>query len=179
MDRTVEIARALVAGLVFVTAAFHLWWGFPRTIVYLQGLGAITSQGIVPDPRPFLFVGFGVALLLGPYLVTRDTISLRRTYLAGASLMLLSFAFWVFWHGTGHGAFLTGTTAPTSEGHTHGGVLYTIYDHYVTTPTEGIIKSVELLAAGLFGFLLRRDPAVSDAPRTESTTVDSERPTGE
>jgi len=179
MDRTVKIARALVAGLVFVTAAFHLWWGFPRTIVYLQGLGAITSQGIVPDPRPFLFVAFGVVLLLGPYLVTRDVISLRRAYLAGVSLMLLSFAFWVFWHETGHGAFLTGTAAPTSEGHTHGGVLYTIYDHYVTTPTEGIIKSVELLAAGLFVWLFRNDPDAIRSTATGDRTVDDTNVAGE
>lgn len=172
MDRTVRIARAVVAGLVFVTAAYHLWWGFPRTIVYAQGLGAILNQGIVPDPRPFLFVAFGVALLAGPYLVTRDVLSLRRAYLAGLALVLLSFAFWIVWHETGHGAFLTGTPAPTSDGHSHGGVLYTIYDHYVTTPTEGIIKSVELLAAGLFGWLLRRDPAATDATTSEDRPVE-------
>lgn len=178
MDRTVRIARAVVAGLVFVTAAFHLWWGFPRAIVYAQGLGAILSQGIMPDPRPYLFVAFGVALLAGPYLVTRDVLSLRRAYLAGIALMILSFAFWIFWHETGHGAFLTGTPAPTDEGHTHGGILYTIYDHYVTTPTEGIIKSVELLAAGLFAFLLRRDPAARAIAQSDETE-DGQRPIGE
>lgn len=174
MDRSVRLARAVVAGLVFVTAAYHLWWGFPRMLVYLQGLGTLATRGVVPDPRPFLFVALAAALLAGPYLVTRDYLSLRRAYIAGVGLMLLSFAAWIFWHETGHGAFLTGLEAPEPEGHSHGGVLYTIYDHYVTTPIEGVVKSAELLAAGLFGWLLRRDPAANRAD--ESSVDDRESP---
>jgi hypothetical protein len=175
MDRSVRLARSVVAGLVFVTAAYHLWWGFPRMLVYLQGLGTLTSQGVLPDPRPFLFVAFAIVLLAGPYLVTRDYLSVRRAYLAGIALMLLSFVAWVVWHETGHGAFLTGLEAPEPEGHSHGGVLYTIYDHYVTTPIEGVVKSVELLAAGLFGWLLRRDPVASG---TDESSVDDGEPAG-
>lgn len=182
MDRSVRLARPVVAGLVFVTAAYHLWWGFPRTLIYLQGLGTLSRQGLIPDPRPFLFVAFALVLLVGPYLVTREYVSIRRAYQAGIALMILSFFAWIAWHETGHGAFLTGTPAPDSGGHSHGNVLVTIYDHYVTTPIEGVVKSVELLAAGLFGWLLRSDPAASGA---EESAVDdgespgSERATGE
>lgn len=174
MDRSVRLARPVVAGLVFVTAAYHLWWGFPRMLVYLQGLGTLASRGVVPDPRPFLFVAFAGVLLAGPYLVTRDYFSVRRAYQAGLALMLLSFVAWVVWHETGHGAFITGLPAPEPEGHSHGNVLFTIYDHYVTTPIEGVVKTVELLAAGLFGWLLRSDPAAdgSGVAEAESTAHD-------
>lgn len=179
MDRSVRIARAAAGGLVFVTASYHLWWGFPRMLVYLTGLESLTSQGLVPDPRPFLFVAFAVVLLVSPYLVTRDLLSLRRAYLIGIALMLLSFAAWVVWHETGHGALLPGIAAPEATGHSHGGVLYTIYDHYVTTPTEGIVKSVELLAAGLFAWLLRRDPAATGSQIPDDRSADRDRPASE
>jgi len=162
MERRVTVARAVAAGLVFVTASYHLWWGFPRSIIYLQGFDSLLTSGIPPDPRPFLFVAFAAALLAGPYLVTRDVVSLRRAYQLGVLLMGLSILAWIGWHETGHGAFLTGAPAPEPAGHSHGGVLYTIYDHYVTTPTEGVIKTTELLAASLFGWLLWRDPAVKE-----------------
>jgi len=178
MDRSVRVGRAVVAGLVFVTASFHLWWGFPRALVYLQGLGTLTAQGLVPDPRPFLFVGFALLLLAGPYLLTRGYLSHRRAYQVGIGLLVLSFVAWVAWHETGHGAALTGLPAPESDGHSHGGVLHTIYDHYVTEPVEGVVKSVELLAAGLFAWLLRRDPAAASVA-SDTIGTDGERPTGE
>jgi len=174
MDRPVRIGRMLAAGLVFVTASYHLWWGFPRMLVYLQGLSALTSQGILPDPRPFLFVALGLVLLAGPYLVTRGALTIRRAYLAGIALMVLSFAAWVFWHQTGHGAFIRGIPAPETTSHTHGGVLYSIYDHYITTPTEGIIKSVELAAAGVLAWLLRVDPAANGTVAADEKSADGD-----
>ncbi len=156
--RYVRVARAAVAVLVFVTAAYHLWWGFPRSLIYGRALLSMFSRGVPPDPRPFFFVAYAVALLAGPYLVTREVISLRRAYQLGLLAMVLSFAAWVFWHETGHGAFLTGAPAPGAGGHSHGGgVLGTVASHYVVEPVEGAIKSVELLAAALLAALLRVD----------------------
>jgi len=177
MERRVTVARAVAAGLVFVTASYHLWWGFPRSLIYLQGLDSLLSQGLPPDPRPFLFVGFAAVLLAGPYLVTRDVLSLRRAYQLGIVLMTLSILTWIGWHETGHGAVLTGAPAPEADSHGHGGVLYTIYDHYVTTPTEGVIKTTELLAATLFGWLRWRDPAVNEQQR--DATAETEHTTSE
>ena len=159
-QRYVRAARGVVAALVFVTAAYHLWWGFPRSIIYGRALLELASRGVPPDPRPFFFVAYALALFAGPYLVTRDVISLRRAYQLGLIAMILAFLGWVFWHETGHGAFLTNAPAPTSSGHghSHGGVLGTIASHYVVEPVEGVIKSVELLAAALFATLLRFDP---------------------
>lgn len=158
-QRFVRAAQATVAALVFVTAAFHLWWGLPRSLIYGRALVSLASRGLPPDPRPFLFVAYAVALFAGPYLVTRDVISLRRAYQFGLIAMILGFLGWVFWHETGHGAFLTGLPAPETggDGHSHGGVLQTILSHYVVEPVEGVVKTVELLAAGLFAILLRVD----------------------
>ena len=157
--RYIRAARAAVAALVFVTAAYHFYWGFPRSLIYGRALGSFVSRGLPPDPRPFLFVAYALALFAGPYLVTRDVVSLRRAYQLGLIAMVLAFLGWVFWHETGHGAFLTGSPAPSAggDGHSHGGVLRTIADHYVVEPVEGVVKSVELAAAALFALLLRYD----------------------
>lgn len=103
-------------------------------------------------------------LFAGPYLVTRDRISLRRAYQFGFVIMVLGFVGWVLWHETGHSTALTGLPAPeTGDGHSHGGVLGTIASHYVVEPVEGVIKTVELLAAALFALLLRTDPEADQA----------------
>lgn len=178
MNRRVRVARAVVAALVFITASYHLWWGFPRSLIYLRGLSSLAGRGLVPDPRPFLFVAFAVALLVGPYLVTREYVRLARAYQVGAVLMVLSVLAWIFWHETGHGAFLIDAPAPEPAGHSHGTVLHTIYDHYVTTPLEGVIKTTELTAAALFGWLLRNDPAVAEST-ADDNSVDGERAANE
>jgi len=162
MDRrTVRILRALAAALVFVTAAYHLWWGFPRSLVYLAAFGT----GVPPDPRPFLFVALGAILLAGPYLVTRDVVALRTAYAGAALLLVGSIAAWVFWHATGHGAFLVdGFSAPDAGGgHSHGqqNTLWLILSHYDTEPTEVAIKLVETAAVAIFVTLSRFDPEVA------------------
>ncbi|WP_324663208.1 hypothetical protein [Haloarcula sediminis] len=176
MDRrTARILRGVALALVFVTAAYHLWWGFPRSLVYLNAFGT----GVPPDPRPFLFVALGAVLLAGPYLVTFDVVSLRTAY-AGAALVLVgSIAAWVFWHATGHGAFLAdGFSAPASGGgHSHGeqNTVLLILSHFDTEPVEGAIKLVETAAVVIFAALFRVDPAVvtqtqrQNSDRTEAS----------
>lgn len=161
MDRrTVRYLRAAAAALVFVTAAYHLWWGFPRSLVYLAALDGT----VPPDPRPFLFVALALVLLAGPYLVTRDLVSLRNAYVGATLLLAGSIAAWVFWHATGHGAFLVdGFSAPASDGgHSHGtqSTVGLVLSHFDTEPVEGAIKLVETAAIALFVTLLWRDPAI-------------------
>ena len=152
MDRrTVRILRAAAAVLVFVTAAYHLWWGFPRSLVYLSAFGT----GIPPDPRPFLFLALALALLVG------------------------SIAAWITWHATGHGSFLAdGFAAPASGGggHSHGhqNTVLLILDHFNTEPTEAAIKLVETAAVAIFVTLLRADPAVTAQQATDAQTESSE-----
>lgn len=70
---------------------------------------------------------------------------------------LASVLAWVAWHGLGHGGFVIGGPTPESESHSHANVLVTVHCRYVTTPTEGVLKTAELLAAWLTAVLLRRD----------------------
>lgn len=174
MDRrTARILRGVAAALVFVTAAYHLWWGFPRSLVYLAAFGT----GVPPDPRPFLFVVLGVLLLAGPYLITFDVVSLRTAYVGGALLLVGSIAAWVTWHATGHGAFLVdGFAAPASggSGHSHGSqnTVLLILDHFNTEPVEAAIKLVELAAVAIFATLVRTDPAVT----TQTQQAHGEQP---
>ncbi|MDS0257846.1 hypothetical protein NDI56_00325 [Haloarcula sp. S1CR25-12] len=161
-SRTARILRAVAAALVFVTAAYHLWWGFPRSIVYLAAFGS----GVPPDPRPFLFVALGLLLLAGPYLISFDVVSLRTAYVGGALLLVGSIAAWVTWHATGHGAFLVdGFSAPASGGggHSHGSqnTVLLVLDHFNTEPVEAAIKVVETAAVAIFVTLLRLDPSVA------------------
>jgi len=162
MDRrTARILRGVAAALVFVTAAYHLWWGFPRSLVYLSAFGT----GVPPDPRPFLFVALGAVLLAGPYLISFDVVSLRTAYAGAALLLVGSIAAWITWHATGHGAFLVdGFSAPASGGggHSHGeqNTVLLILDHFNTEPVEAAIKLVETAAVAIFAALLRADPTV-------------------
>jgi len=165
MDRrTTKILRGTVAALVFVTAAFHLWWGLPRSIIYAQAMSGLLGQELPPDPRPFLFVAFAAVLLAGPYLVTRGIVGLRNAYIAGTLLMIGSIAGWVFWHATGHGAFLVeGFSAPSSGGSGHhdgGSTVLLILDHFNTEPVESGLKTLEAIAAAIFVTLLWKDPAI-------------------
>ena len=168
-SRTARILRGVAAALVFVTAAYHLWWGFPRSLVYLQAFGT----GLPPDPRPFLFVALGLVLLSGPYLLNWDIVSLRTAYVGGAVLLVGSIAAWVVWHATGHGAFLVdGFSAPASDaGHSHGSqnTVLLILSHFDTEPVEGAIKLVETGAVAIFVTLLRVDPAVATTGNEEPT----------
>ncbi len=169
MDRrTARILRGVALALVFVTAAYHLWWGFPRSLIYLNAFGT----GIPPDPRPFLFVALGAILLAGPYLVTFDVVGLRAAYAGAALLLVGSIVAWITWHATGHGAFLVdGFSAPASGGgHSHGdrNTVLLILSHFDTEPVEGAIKLVETAAVGIFVTLLRTDPAVADTPQQAS-----------
>jgi len=169
-SRTARTLRRVAAALVFATAAFHLWWGVPRSIVYLMALDSYAG-GVVPDPRPFLFVGLGVVLLAGPYLISFDVVSLRQAYVGGALLLVASIVAWVAWHATGHGAFLTGASAAGASegGHSHGNTAVLVLDHFDTEPLESAIKTIEFAAVVIFATLLRSDPALAPQDRQEPT----------
>jgi len=157
--RTVRGLRVAASVLVFVTAAYHLWWGFPRSLIYL----AAFDGGVPPDPRPFLFVVLGVLLLAGPQLIMRDYLSLRNAYIAGVVLLVGSIVAWVGWHATGHGAFLVDGFSPPStgdSGHSHASTVTLVLDHFNTEPVEAAIKTVEAAAVAILVALLWKDPVI-------------------
>jgi len=168
-ERLVTALRVLAAALVFATAAYHLAWGLPRALIYLEGIGFLLSAGNLPDVRPFFFVGFALALLAGPYLVTRNVVTLRRGYQLGMAMMGLAIGAWMFWHLTDHAAFLYPSNAVPAGQADHTGVVATIVGHYVQEPVEGTIKTIEIGALLAFGALWRWDPAIRD---TEDADAD-------
>ncbi|MBV0923758.1 hypothetical protein KTS45_06040 [Halomicroarcula limicola] len=174
--RTARILRGIAAALVFATAAFHLWWGFRRSVIYLMAADRWLATGMPPDPRPFFFVAFAAILLAGPYFVTRGLVSLRNAYVVGTVLLCGSIAAWVFWHTTGHGAFLVdGFSAPGGGGGGHHSgdtnAVVLVLSHYVTEPVESAIKTIELAGVAIFVTLLWRDPAI--VPKDRDTGAEA------
>lgn len=168
-ERLVTALRVVAAALVFATAAYHLAWGLPRALIYLEGIGFLLSQGNLPDIRPFLFVVFALLLFAGPYLVTRDVVSLRRGYQLGIAVLGLSIATWMAWHLTDHAAFLYANRATTATaGTTHAGVVETVVGHYLSAPVDATIKTIELGGILAFGALWRWDPAIRDSDEPDA-----------
>lgn len=184
MDEDLASALRFVAlQLVLVTALVHLLYALPRLALYSPAaLAVYADRGIVPPPRPALFLLTGV-VIVGGVLATREGyLPLRQAYALGLVLMLTLVGSWVVWHTVlEHGAVLTGTATETADHH-HGGTLETVVAHYVeplvavvsqgasrpgaNTAFVGVVaKTVELGAALLLALLLRGDPrARRDAP---------------
>ena len=113
-----------VRGLV--VAGLHLWWGLPR---FLNS----ASVGVMPDPRPLLFVLSGHAILVGVTLVGLGVVDVRRTYLPGVGLRLAHLVGYVAWHTVyDHGLESGGRHAAEVAHAEHLGVV--VVDHLATSP---------------------------------------------
>lgn len=159
-----RVLRSVAVVLVGTSVAVHLWWGFPRFLVYAhpRTLAFYIESGGMPDPRPFLFVALVLAVVLGIVATWRGLLSYRMAYALGICLMLGSIGGWVLWHTVlNHGVLLTSAdptaAAAATEGH-HQGVLDTLFEHAITLPLEGITKVVELVAVVVLAVLLWADP---------------------
>ena len=64
--------RYAAGALAVAVAAIHIYWGFPRLVSQFEA-------GIVPDPRPALFVLSGIAILLGLARILDGHDTLERT----------------------------------------------------------------------------------------------------
>jgi hypothetical protein len=103
-------------------------------------------------------------------------VSLRNAYIAGTVLLALSIAGWVFWHATGHGAFLVeGLDAPGGggDGHHGGSLVFLILDHFVTEPLESGLKTIEAIGIAIFVTLLWKDPAIIPEDRRDASDADA------
>ncbi|MEA1930175.1 MAG: hypothetical protein U9O06_01295 [Euryarchaeota archaeon] len=151
MSRTgVRYAAGLLAVAV---AAIHLYWAFPRLFTQFQA-------GMVPDPRPALFIISGVAILFGiaQILDGRDP---EPIYLAGIGLMLVYLIGYVVWHAySGHGGFFW-PWAPAPITHDQSTVSLVV-EHLLATPLDLASKILETLLLGLLVVLYRGEPQSTD-----------------
>lgn len=152
MDRTG--LRYLAGALAVAIAAIHIGsdWGFRKLVFYAQ-------VGQFPDPRPFLFVGSGMAIFLGIARVL-DGHDPAPVYLAGIALMLAYLIGYPLWHtGLAHGAFWPWGPEPITHDESAWRV---VLDHLSATPIAAVSKLLELALLGLLTALYRSDGAKQD-----------------
>ena len=139
--------RLVAAGLAFLIAIVHLYWGMPRLTAYLMA-------GTMPDPRPPLFVLSGVAILVGVSIVAAGG-DRRPIYVAGIALMLTYLLGYVAWHTVlDHGGFWPWGPG----GHAHGGnPVVVIAQHLLADPLALVSKAAELCLLVLLVVLYRRE----------------------
>lgn len=143
----IVIRRLQYAALVLalLTAGIHLYWGIPRFTNY-------ASVGVMPDPRPLLFVLSGHAVVVGVTLVGLGVVDARRTYLPGIGLMLAHIVGYVGWHTVySHGL---------EESHSHAtevlhvnNVAVVVLDHLLNSPIALVSKLAEVAVIGLLAAL--------------------------
>lgn len=158
MDRTG--LRYLAGALATAVAVIHIGsdFGFRKLVVYTQVVR-------FPDPRPFLFVGSGVAIFFGIARVL-DGKNPRPVYLGGIALMLAYLVGYPLWHtGLAHGAFWPWGPEPI----THSEAAWrVVLDHLVNTPLAAISKLLELALLAILLVLYRTGPTNGGS----KTTVD-------
>ena len=151
MDRTG--LRYLAGALAVAIAAIHIGSdvGFRKLVFYAQ-------VGQFPDPRPFLFVGSGMAIFLGIARVL-DGHDPAPVYLAGIALMLAYLIGYPLWHtGLAHGAFWPWGPEPI----THDDAAWrVVYAHLANNPLAAVSKLLELALLDLLTVLYRTE---ADAP---------------
>lgn len=163
-DEAVRVLRGVATLFVGISAAVHLWWGFPRFLVYAhpRTLAFYVESGGMPDPRPFLFVGLVLAVVAGIVATWRGLVSYRAAYALGICLMCGSLVGWVLWHTIlSHGVPFTSAdpaAAAAATEESHQGVFDTVLEHALTIPLEGATKVVELAAVLVLAVLLWIDP---------------------
>lgn len=145
--------RLLGAALAFVVAGIHLFHpkrGFPRLVV----LAATDNLDLLlGDPRPFLFVISGLAIIFGVLLVLWDFPE-KPIYVLGILLMLTYIVGYFTWHLSGHGGFL-----PGREPLYHGlSPIEAVIAHLQDYPIARWSKLTELLLLATLVLLYRREP---------------------
>lgn len=176
--RTLQFAALQLVGAV---AVVHLAVGTEQLASVAAGglLDEYLGGRAVERPRAPLFVVSGVAILGGLVAAGRGWLDRRTAYQLGIAAMAVYLGGWVAWHTVlDHGFALSGGAATTTE-HSHGGLLATLYSHYVepllaavgaaTSPGGsartllGIVSvTLELAALVLLVVLLRVDPAARE-----------------
>jgi len=177
-ERRVRALQFLTLQVVGAVAVIHFAVGTDQLATLAAGglLDEYVGGRFLERPRGPLFVGSALALLGGIVATARGRLDRRTAYQLGVLAMVGYLGGWVAWHTVlDHGFALSGG-APEATAHSHGGLLATLYSHYVAplaatvgaaTSTGGSARTLlgivsvtlELLAVVLLGLLLRYDPA--------------------
>lgn len=183
-ERTVRGLQFLSLQVVGAVAVIHFVVATEQLVRFAANglLGAYLTGMVLAHPRALLFAVSSVAIGAGVVATARGVLPRRRAYQLGIAVLVTYLVGWVAWHTVlDHGVALSG--GPTTEGdaHTHGGLLGTLYSHYVepiwavvtvsgSTPGTGrttlgvVSKSLELLGVALLAVLLRVDPEARAEP---------------
>ncbi len=139
--------RYAAGALALAVAAIHVYWGFPRLVLYIQA-------GRAPDPRPFLFVGSAVLIVLGIARVL-DGRNEQAIYLAGIALMATYIVGYGLWHtGLEHGGFWPWGPEPISHSEPAWQVLL---DHMRADELGVVSKLLETILAAVLALLYQDD----------------------
>ena len=139
--------RYAAGALALAIAAIHVYWGFPRLVLYIQA-------GRAPDPRPFLFVGSAVLIVLGIARVL-DGRNEQAIYLAGIALMGTYIVGYGLWHtGLEHGGFWPWGPEPISHSEPAWQVLL---DHMRADELGVVSKLLETILAAVLALLYQDD----------------------
>jgi hypothetical protein len=139
---TSRFERALIP-LALLTAGIHLYWGIPRFTNY-------AAVGVMPDPRPVLFVLSGHAILGALTLVLLGVVDKRWTYLPGMVLMLAHLVGYAAWHTVfSHGVARSAETTRHVHDVTHTDAVVSVVEHLVNSPLALASKLAEVLVFGL------------------------------
>ena len=169
MDENVDAAlRVGALQLSLVTAAIHLWVGWPRLFVYAQAGTPFI------DPLQILFVLSSLAVLAGVGLAAWG---LRRDYVyaLGVALMLCYLLGWVFLGGHRTGGALIAPAWETA-GHSHGTALATLFEHLVADWLLLVSKVVEATALVVLLALLYGERTTDDGGETGERRGDDATP---
>lgn len=144
---TTQFEQTVIA-LALLTAGIHLYWGIPRFTNYV-------AVGVMPDPRPVLFVLSGHAILGGLTLVLLGVVDKRWTYLPGMALMLAHIIGYAAWHTVlSHGVAYSAETTSHVHDVPHTDAMVTIvFEHLVNSPLALVSKLAELAVLSLLLWL--------------------------
>ena len=144
--------RYAAGALAVAVAAIHILWGFPRLVTQLQA-------GVIPDPRPAVFVLSGALIFVGIAQIM-DGRDPKPIYLAGIGLMFAYIGGYVAWHTVlAHGGFWPWGPEPI----TYDEPVYVVIPAHLRVETLALVSKVaELLLIGLLAVLYRQDGESTD-----------------
>lgn len=174
--------RFLALQLVGAVAVIHLAVGGVKLLELAANglLDTYLTEQVFTFPRTLLFTLSSLAILAGVVATGLGYLPRRTAYELGIAAMAVYLIGWVGWHTVlNHGAAIGAAPGAETTGHSHAGLLDTLYSHYLEpmlaavgaagsgTPGSGrtllgvVSKTLELAAVAVLVALLRGDPTVA------------------